>query len=241
MIYDKNYFKGNSKHCGSDICKKFDMHWWSYRYYSSLVKKYLKNGSVLELGCAHGYLLSFLSEKKYQKYGKDISGYAIGYAKKNNPQANFFLGSVEKLNEIEDETMDLVIAKYVLEHLDDPENCIEECRRILKNGGYFIFSVPNTSSILKELKKDQWIGCRDKTHKSVFTPEEWDNLLEKRNFKIIKKFSDGFWDVPYIKYVPNIIQLLFFGWVAILQTFFIGQWIPVKFGENLIVIAKKYE
>lgn len=239
IIYDKTYFQGDDKHLGSDLCKKYDIHWWSYRYYAGLVKKYCKSGTVLELGCAHGYLLSFLDEEQYRKIGKDLSSYALKYAKAQNQKAELYEGSVEELPEVKDESVDIIISKYVFEHLPHPENAIRESYRVLKKGGYIIISVPNTSSLLRKAKGDAWIGDRDKTHLSVFTPEKWTELFEKHGFKVTKKFSDGFWDVPYIKHIPGIIQLPFFGWTTILQTLFYGQWVPLKLGENLILIAKK--
>jgi len=239
ILYNKEYYQGDDKHCGSDECKKYDMHWWSYRYYAGLVKKYIKAGAILELGCAHGYLLSFLPDSKYKKYGKDISDYTFQSALIKNPKATFYKGDVTTLPEFNDQTIDLVIAKYVMEHLENPNLCLEDCSRVLKNNGYFIFSVPNTSSLLRKAKGEQWIGDRDPTHKSVLTPEEWKNLLKQNGFKIIKEFSDGWWDVPYIKYIPKIIQFIIFGWMTVCQIFFIGQWIPVKFGENLIIVARK--
>lgn len=237
--YDRQYYKGNRMHCGSDICRKYDMHWWAYRYYAGLIKKYLKKGKVLELGCAHGYLLSFLNPSKYEKFGKDLSRYALDIAQKNNPSAKFSLGSVEDLREFESDSMDLVMAKYVLEHLNNPKEALKESCRVLKRGGFIIFAVPNTSSLLRKAKGKNWIGDRDITHKSVFEPEKWEELLKKTGFKTIKKFSDGFWDVPYVKYIPKTLQFPIFSLPTILQTFFIGERIPVRWGENFIVVARK--
>lgn len=239
MTYDKQYYVGNKKHCGSDIVKKYDLHWWSNRYYAGLIRKYLSSGTVLELGCAHGYVLAFLDSKKYLKLGMDISEYALDIARKNNPEGSFTLGSVENLTGINSESVNIVFSKYVFEHLHHPERAINESWRVLKQGGYLIFSVPNTSSLLRKAKGDSWIGIRDKTHVSVYSPEKWKALVEKTGFRIVKMFSDGFWDVPYIKRIPKFIQLLFFGWTTVLQVLCIGQWIPQKFGENIIVVAIK--
>jgi len=237
--YDKSYFQGDTVHLGSDLIKKYDIHWWSFRYYSLLIKSYLKNGVVLDLGCAHGYLLGFLENDKYTKKGIDISDYALKIAKSNNPEGTFVQGNVEDLSSFKKESVDLVISKYVLEHLNNPDKAISEVNSVLKEKGYFIFSVPNTSSVFRLRKGENWIGDRDKTHLSVFTPEKWEELLVKNGFTIVKSFSDGFWDVPYFKYIPNFIQLIFIGFPSILQTFLGLQVISVKYGENLIMVARK--
>ena len=238
-MYNKTYFQGNSVHCGSDLIRKYDTHWWSFRFYSLLVKKYLKNGTVLDLGCAHGYIHYFLDPTKYKKVGVDISEYAISEARLNNPEGVYYISDVEKLVDIKDESIDLVISKYVLEHLSHPEMAIREVYRVLKKNGTLIFSVPNTTSKLRKNKGKNWIGDRDKTHLSVFSPTKWNELMNTNGFKNIKSFSDGFWDVPYIKIIPNFIQLIIFSLPSIIQTFLGLQIIPVKLGENLIVVSKK--
>jgi SAM-dependent methyltransferase len=238
-MYDKDYFAGNETHPGSDICRKYDIHWWSYRYYAGLVKKYCRAGTVLELGCAHGYLLSFLDDNKYEKIGKDLSAYALGLAAQNNPSAKLILGSVESLNEISSNSVDIIISKYVFEHLDHPERAVDESYRCLKANGIIIISVPNTSSLLRHAKGEMWIGDRDPTHKSVLTPLEWRNIFQNKGFAIIKTFSDGFWDVPYLPVIPTFIQLLMFSIPTVLQTLFVVQMLPVRLGENLILVARK--
>jgi SAM-dependent methyltransferase len=237
--FDMAYFQGDQNRAGSDICRKYDSHWWAFRYYAGLVRKYCRTGTVLELGCAHGYLLSFLDPSQYRKLGKDLSRYALEHARTNNPTGTFFEGSVEEIPEIEKATVDVVVAKYVLEHLPHPERTLHECARVLRPKGTLIFSAPNTSSVLRAWKGDQWIGSRDPTHCSVLEPEKWKEQTEAAGFAVTRMFSDGFWDVPYVKWLPTWLQLPIFGWAAILQVLLCGQWIPVRKGENLIVVAKK--
>ena len=237
--YDKTYFSGGPERPGSDVCRKYDMHWWAFRYYARLAQKYCRAGTVLELGCAHGFLLGFFPRDKYELIGKDLSGYALSIARKNNPGAVLYQGSVEQLAEIASASVDVVVAKYVLEHVAHPEKTIGECSRVLKPGGTMIFAVPNTSSLLRGAKGVQWIGSRDETHCSVLTPGEWMSILAANGFTTEKAFSDGFWDVPYMKFVPGFLQLAILGWPTILQTLFVGRWIPIRLGENLIVVARR--
>jgi len=44
---------------------------------------------------------------------------------------------------IEDSYFDVVFSRYVLEHIEKPEEFLREMYRILKPGGYFIFLTPN--------------------------------------------------------------------------------------------------
>ena len=43
---------------------------------------------------------------------------------------------------VEDETFDSLLCTEVLEHLEEPSQAITECRRVLKPGGYALFTSP---------------------------------------------------------------------------------------------------
>jgi SAM-dependent methyltransferase len=43
----------------------------------------------------------------------------------------------------EDETFDLVLSDWVVEHVGDPHRFLSEVRRVLRNGGTFFFRTPN--------------------------------------------------------------------------------------------------
>jgi hypothetical protein len=88
---------------------------------------------------------------------------------------------------------------------------------VVEKGGILILATPNLGSLLKPWKGDTWIGYQDPTHISLKEPEEWLWLIEDAGFEFIRVFSDGFWDVPYIRFVPKQIQKLFFGSLGGLQ------------------------
>ena len=62
---------------------------------------------------------------------------------------------------------------------------------------------------------------------------------ESAGFELMRVSSDGFWDVPYIRFVPKQIQKLFFGSLGGLQAITSFVFLPMTWGESIIVIAKK--
>jgi len=64
-------------------------------------------------------------------------------------------------------------------------------------------------------------------------------LIESAGFQLRRVFSDGFWDVPYIRYVPQKIQKLFFGSLGGVQAITGFVFLPMRWGESVLVIAKK--
>ncbi len=208
-----------------------------FRFYTSLIRRYKKSGNLLEIGCSFGYLLKRL-EKDFNTYGIDKSSYAIKSSKNICRKSKTYVGDARNLSIFKNRFFDVVIALHVLEHLNTPEKAIAEVHRILKNNGIFIFVTPNTTSLMRKIKRDDWFGYRDKTHISLLNPNEWLSLLENK-FEIIKIFSDGFWDSPYIPIIPTMAQKPVFGFMTAVQFIFCLPFIHVRLGENIVVIARK--
>jgi hypothetical protein len=52
-------------------------------------------------------------------------------------------------------------------------------------------------------------------------------------------FADGFWDVPYIQVVPSILQKLVFGSLGGFQAILGLPFLPMRWGESIMVVARK--
>ena len=76
------------------------------------------------------------------------------------------------------------------------------------------------------------------THLDVYK-RQWLRLIEAAGFEFIRVFSDGFWDVPYIPLVPKALQKLFFGSLGGLQAITGLVFLPMRWGESVLVIARK--
>lgn len=134
--------------------------WRSHKYYhmaeqGSLdtrhkgmqVLKNLTQGAskVLDLGCGEGTRLNLVLTKKQQGTGVDISPTAIKLGRKRYPQINFIKADLEKIP-LESGSFDLVYSAYVLEHLSDPEQVLQEAIRLTQKDGYLVLIAPNYGS-----------------------------------------------------------------------------------------------
>ncbi len=106
--------------------------------------------TVLDFGCGPGTYqrdeieyrrrLRILKGKVTQVIGLDIDPEAS-----NNPYIDTFRLASTRWD-LPDDCADLCLADNVIEHLDEPAAFFEECRRVLKPGGYLCIRTPNALS-----------------------------------------------------------------------------------------------
>lgn len=235
--FNESYFKSGAYEKVSFA--RFSQYWWSNRYYAHLVRRYgPRQGRVLEIGCGLGHLLGWLNED-YQVFGTDINFWALSQAHRYIPQGNFLMVGAEDLRAFPQKTFQVVVAKHVVEHLPNPEAAIAEMSRVLSPGGFLLLATPNLDSIMRDVKKERWIGYKDKTHISLKPPATWLGLLKENGLHPRRIFSDGFWDAPYLPVIPVSLQKIIFGAPGGLQAILGWSIIPLRMGESLIVLADK--
>jgi len=105
---------------------------------------------VLDAGCGNGnYVID--------EYRKEIS-WATGIDKdKISTRNNICLdeiihGDLASLP-FADDSFDVVLSFWVLEHIENPQAVFKEINRVLKKDGFFIFATPNKHSALLVLKR----------------------------------------------------------------------------------------
>lgn len=102
-----------------------------------------------DLGCGAGMMLSevLMMKPNWTGHGLDISPAAIDYAarlaahKSVAERASFSTGDLAGLP-FETESLDLLIASEVVEHMPDPAGVMRELARVLRPGGSLILTMP---------------------------------------------------------------------------------------------------
>ena len=110
--------------------------------YHEWIARLLKPGmTVLEVGCGRGDIDPFPWD---HHRGLRLIGLDPDPAARANPQIDEFIES-ESASEwpVEPGAVDLVVARYVIEHVAQPGAFLSNVRRVLKPGGRFLFLAPN--------------------------------------------------------------------------------------------------
>lgn len=184
-FYSNSYFKGGTLGAGySDYVSDQNIHLANAKRIMKLYKGSPK--SLLDVGCAYGFLLDHARSLGWKVKGVDVAAEAIGFAR-NELNLDVIKGTVFSLN-ASSNSFDVCVSVGVLEHLINPLAVIKEISRILKPGGTLILMVASTPRKLLPLFR--W---KPPEHLFYFSHKSLKLMLEKSGFEIKKMFSPWFW------------------------------------------------
>ena len=184
-----------------------DKHWWfvarrNIIYY--LIKRIIQPSGeikILDIGCGTGREIDFF-ESLGEVIGIDKSQDALDFCKQRGLGTKTIQMDARELT-FENATFDLILCLDVLEHIAHPGMALSEAYRVLKPGGYAVFTVPAFMFLWSE--HDKKMG-----HYRRYTIEEFRQSLKKASFDIIKiSYFDTFLFpiIFLIRKLKNILKI----------------------------------
>ena len=141
------------------------------------------------------------------------------------------LGDIQKLP-LKEETFDSVFCTQVLEHVPEPQEAVYEVFRVLKKGGYAIFTVPHLAYLHNE-PHDYY----------RYTKHGLKHMLEKTGFEVKQIISAGGL-ISFLGHIPSTILINLTAGIPIVNgLFFSINKIYVRaltFIDNLLEKKKLY-
>lgn len=137
-------------------------------------------GRTLDAACGTGYGSAVLHFVTNNVVSVDRSGAAISWGMKNFPGPQYVMGDIEKKPWTGD--FDTVVSLETIEHLRNPDAALKAFRESCK--GNFIASVPN--EVLYPFKAENFVND-ESPHYRHYTPEQFDEILEKHGFKVVSR------------------------------------------------------
>ena len=147
---------------------------------ASLIKKYKKRGTVLDIGGGSGNFLDQFGAD-WTRYYVDPSPSAVGTLNKDIKIFNKYLEECHFDNEL----FDVIILRNVLEHTSNPGPLIKEVGRIMKKDGIFFIRVPNINSVDYKLFREYWYVVQDPGHIAFYSPETITKFMGNMDFNTL--------------------------------------------------------
>ncbi len=141
------------------------------------------NSSLLDIGCAYGPFLVESSNYGFLPQGVEIIPEAADYVRSEFGY-EVFTGAFE--DAVFEHQFDAVTMWYVMEHFTNPDYILTRVNKLLKPGGIFSFSTPNSSGISAKKKMSSFLLKSPMDHITIWNPKIADIVLRRYGFKIKK-------------------------------------------------------
>ena len=130
--------------------------------------------TVLDFGCGGGFILSAFDN--IEKLGFEINKSAWDDCEKNGVKVT------DDFNNIDDESVDVIISNHALEHVHDPLEHLKQLCKKLKTGGTFVLVLP-----LEQNHETQFHYSENDINQHLYTwcPMSIGNLCKLAGFKVI--------------------------------------------------------
>jgi 2-polyprenyl-3-methyl-5-hydroxy-6-metoxy-1,4-benzoquinol methylase len=201
---------------------------WVHRYYEDVkgkknsrfnaIIKLVKgnNKRILDYGCGWGYLSKHLSSQGHNVIGIDLNQNEIDICKLVWGNGDNLSFQKKQINELKDNSFEIVISSQVVEHVHNAGNYLSEINRVLSRGGELIITLPNILTpkfiILNGRKKMQRILKRinndilknyDKRHLHInaWDPLHFTQLISTLGFEVIEFSTSEGLIFPFNKYI----------------------------------------
>ena len=165
---------------------------------SNLLQKYEIKRPILDLGCGEGEIAKAIFEGQ-PDVGFDNWDEMLVPARKSGIYKKVVKGDARKMP-FEDNSFNTVFSNCVIEHIDGIDKVLSETARLLKPGGYFIFTTPSHKykeylyfyQLFNRLKMPflaNWYTKKRNAmlnHYNWFSKEGWQARLADSGFELIE-------------------------------------------------------
>lgn len=164
-----------------------------------IATKGIKKGKMLDIGCGVGDSLHTAEQNGWNCMGVEPSEDAKAIARK---RIKAEIVNSEELEQLPNETFDVITMWHVLEHVDNLKWQIAQLQRLIKKEGRIVIAVPNYKSYDAKYYKDKWAAYDVPRHLNHFNKDTIVKIFKTNGLELAR--TDKLrWDAYYISYMSE--------------------------------------
>lgn len=147
------------------------------------IKRFQKNGRVLDVGCAAGYFVHEAQMAGFEAMGLEPNKYLVNWGRKNL-KISITNSPFEKMTR-QNKQFDVITFWDVLEHLSDPAASLHKSAKLLKKGGVLVISYPDMSCLPAKMLNSKWWFVIS-GHLFYFDHKSLSQYMQKYGFEVLE-------------------------------------------------------
>jgi SAM-dependent methyltransferase len=148
----------------------------------SVIERHARRGSIVDLGCWVGFLLSEAERGGWKGVGVEPSEFASAFARERLGLEVQTAGILEA--DLPAGRFDASFLGDVIEHVPDPGSVVDRVGTLLVPGGVLAATLPDAGSQLARVMRARWWSVIP-THIHYFTRRSMRVLLERHGFEVL--------------------------------------------------------
>lgn len=165
-----------------------------------IIQQHLPAGKLMDVGSAIGIFLTAIQRQKldYQLYSCDPSSSACSLLRKKFSAITCYESMVEDLDM--PAQFDGITMWDTIEHVSNPLQVANKIHSLLRPGGFWFFSTPNTDSFEWSVAAERHVQILPPGHINLFNQCSIEHLLSQSHFRLVDALTlNGSLDVSYIQ------------------------------------------
>jgi len=155
----------------------------TFRLRLALIRRYVRSGRILDVGCATGYFLEVAAEEGFQPYGVEFSAYAAARARLRFRPGAIFQGTLEQ-SSFPNASFTAIAMSDLLEHVRIPSETLNKAETLLSPGGIILIMTPDTDAPSRHTMGQRWTHYKPE-HLFYFNRRSLTNLAHRCNLQLV--------------------------------------------------------
>ncbi|MBO9203511.1 MULTISPECIES: class I SAM-dependent methyltransferase [Niastella] len=183
QLYAESYYAAWGLKGNTDNDATRQMKLATFELYLKLLKRLGKQGRLLDVGCATGYLLEAARFCGWAPYGVEYAAWSAAIAQQKFGHQAIFNGTLEQCI-FEENFFDVIVMSDLIEHVRSPQETLQKARRLLKDDGLLLIVTPDTAALSHHLMGKRWTHYKLE-HFFYFNRRSFQHLAKKSGWEIM--------------------------------------------------------